>query len=247
MKVSLPTMRYQPQFDNTGKCIGVESLTMWNHPVYGTIYPPLIFKLAEEEGFLLEYEENVFRAVIKDMDRLLAVLGDDAKISVNVTGHIIKKGEFENFLYSIKKDYPEYCSHILIEITEQAALSIDDDLIQRLTRIKDAGFRFGIDDFSMGSTSIKYLQHNIFELVKLDGVLVRDITTNTRSREIVSSIIRLSRELGINVLAEYVETEEQQQVLEEIGCLMYQGYLYSKAVVLDELEELEILHRLKES
>ena len=91
----------------------------------------------------------------------------------------------------------------------------------------------------MGSTSIKYLQTNVFNLIKLDGSMTRVILKNRRSKDIIASITKLSSDLGIDVLAEYVETEEQRQALEEVGCYLYQGYLYSPAVPMDKLQVLK--------
>lgn len=231
------TMYYQPQFNAGGSCIGAEALLRWRHDIYGMIYPPLTVKLASETKRLEELEKNVFLTVVKDVDRLCAALGDGAKISVNVTGETIQLEEFEKFLEQLKKDYPRQCAHIAIEITEQEALLIDDALIERLTRIKDMGFELEIDDFSMGSTSIKYLQTNVFSVLKLDGALSKGVLSNVRSRDIVASIIKLSHEFGISVLAEYVENEEQRKALEDVECTMYQGYLYSPALPIEELEE----------
>ena len=99
-----------------------------------------------------------------------------------------------------------------------------------LRKIKALGFTFALDDFSMGHTSLQYLQHNQFDMVKLDGNLVRSILSNERTKEIINSIVYLSKSLGFNVIAEFVETDEQKKALENIGCLLYQGYLYSPAV-----------------
>ena len=126
---------------------------------------------------------------------------------------------------------------MMLEITEQASLQIDSDFIKRLNRIRKMGYRFAIDDFSMGNTSIKYLQSNVFAMVKLDGALTRDIEKNERSRSIVQSMTHLAEEFRIDILAEYVETEAQKELLEKLGCHMYQGYLYSPAVPLEEFLE----------
>lgn len=235
----LPTIFYQPQYNEHGECIGAEALLRWQHPVYGLIYPPLIMKIAEELGMLVELEKDIFRAVVCDMDRLKCILGNDIKISVNVTGGTIQQDEYERFLGSMAEQYPQYHDNILIELTEQESLKIDDEFIARLTRIKNLGYKLGIDDFSMGNTSIKYLQTNVFSLIKLDGALSLDVLENARSQGIVAMIAKLSKEFDIQVLAEYVETEEQRKILEEIGCCMYQGHLYSPAINIDELQELE--------
>lgn len=237
LQSQLPSLFYQPQYNDCGKCIGAEALLRWSHPLYGTVYPPMLIKLAEETGQLDRLERAVYKAVIHDMDQLLSVLGEDAKISVNVSGITIQTEEFEEFLRGLQQENQDACRHICIEITEQTALQINDVLIRRLSRIHDMGYMLAIDDFSMGSTSIKYLQSSVFDLVKLDGGLSRDIVNNTRSRDIVASIAGLSNNFGIGVLAEYVETEEQRKILKGAGCLLYQGYLYSSAVPIDQLEE----------
>lgn len=232
-----PVLFYQPQYDNENTCIGAEALLRWQNPLYGTLYPPMVIKLAEETGQLLHLEKEIFKAVTKDMGLLLSLIGKNATVSVNVSGITIQTDEFEAFLSELQKEHPEACRHICIEITEQAALQINDTQISRLTRIHDMGYSLAIDDFSMGSTSIKYLQSNVFDLIKLDGSLSRDVINNTRSRDIVASIAALSKNFGIQVLAEYVETKDQQKLLESIGCCLYQGYLYSPAVPIQKLKE----------
>ncbi|MGN0327639.1 MAG: EAL domain-containing protein [Lachnospira sp.] len=236
---SVPDIYYQPQYDNEGKCIGAEALFRWNHKYYGNIYPPLVFKIAEECDNLDKFEKQIFKTVFKDMDNLVKILGHDAKISINATGYIIQTDDFYEFLKEMKSQYPEYCeNNIMIEVTEQAYLHIDDEFMNKLKRIHDLGFKLGIDDFSMGSTSIKYLQYNVFDIIKLDGSITKAITNNDRSKDIITSISGLAHNFNINILAEYVENEQQRKMLEEAGCYQYQGYLYSPAVPLDKLEEM---------
>ena len=229
---------YQPQFNDAHKLIGAEALLRWRHEQYGPVYPPLVIELAEEIGRLTELEEKIFHTVFKSLDELLKYKEDESfHISINVTGITIQTDEFEEFLKNLHIIYPGKCKHVLIEITEQATLRVDESFIARLQRIKSLGFTFGIDDFSMGNTSIKYLQSNIFDIVKLDGGISRDIF-NERSREIIASISRLTEGLNIETIAEYVETEEQRKALEDVGCYIYQGYLYSPAIPLSKFTEL---------
>jgi EAL domain-containing protein (putative c-di-GMP-specific phosphodiesterase class I) len=103
------------------------------------------------------------------------------------------------------------------------------------------GYPLVIDDFAMGYTSIKYLQGNEFDMVKLDGSLVREMD-NPRNNEIITSIVSLAKALGFTVLGEYVETREQQIQLEKLGCTRYQGYLYSPAVPFEDF-----LKKMKET
>ena len=117
-----------------------------------------------------------------------------------------------------------------MEVTEQATLSFDDKTIGVLNTLKGMGLLLAIDDFSMGHTSIHYLKDNLFDLIKLDGSLVRGMYDHENSREIITSITKLADNLGLMVIAEYVENEKQKETLHEYGCDRYQGYLFSAAV-----------------
>ena len=183
---------------------------------------------------LTRAEEVILESVLVDMNSIKAVYGEDIKISVNVTGTTIQLDHYEYFLAEMAEKYPQHVKNMMLEITEQASLQIDKDFILRLNRIKAMGYRLAIDDFSMGNTSIKFLQNNVFSMVKLDGALIRDILANERSRSIVQTMTHLTEEFDIDILAEYVETEQQRDLLNELGCHLYQGYLYCKAVPIDE-------------
>lgn len=237
MSQSLPTLYYQPQYNSKGNCIGVEALLRWFHPNYGLIYPPLVIKLIEESGMLLELEKDVIRSVLKDSKRLFKILPENAEISLNITGSTIQSKDFHEFLIELQKAEPDFCKRLMIEITEQAALNLDDSFIERMIDLKEHGFRFAIDDFSMGSTSIKYLQTNIFSLIKLDGGISKNITENERSREIISSLSDMALKMNATIIAEFVETNAQRELLEQMGCLKYQGYLYSPALSIERLEK----------
>ncbi|WP_270296669.1 EAL domain-containing protein [Eggerthella sinensis] len=101
----------------------------------------------------------------------------------------------------------------------------------------DAGIPLAIDDFSMGRTSFQYLETSVFTVVKLDGTIAKGVLANERYADIVSSITHLSGQLGFTVLAEYVETAEQRDLLERLGCSFFQGYLYARALPFDEMAE----------
>lgn len=232
-------LHYQPQFGADGGCIGAEALLRWNHKTLGQIYPPLVFQLAQEAGFLEQLEEWVVERAASDISRLRQKhSGKKLKISANVTGVTIQEKSFERFLERLCKDYPMKEMGMCLEITEQAALQLDDALRERFRRLKELGFMLAVDDFSMGSTSIQYLTENYFDLVKLDGSLVRGILDNGRCCEIISSIIQLSRSLELDVLAEYVSDAAIKEKLAELGCFLYQGWYYSPAITLGEFDDM---------
>lgn len=225
---------YQPQYLYDGRCVGVEALLRWEHPLHGMIYPPLLVKLAEDGGFLPDFEEAVLRLAIKERPKILVKYGENVKLSVNVTGNTVVTSRFMQFCRTLNQSDPFAGKNICLEVTEQAALSFNTETIDALRELKDMGLMLAIDDFSMGQTSIHYLKDNLFDIIKLDGSLVKGMFEHINSREIISSIVQLARSIGIMVLAEYVENEEQRDMLHSIGCDCYQGYLYSPAVPLDE-------------
>ena len=200
------------------------------------LYPPLVFKLAEEGGFLDTLEETVLTKALEDRPKVLRRFGEDVKLSVNVTGTTVVTPRFMQFCRQLNAKTPFRESNICLEVTEQAAISFNDETLGALRALRDMGLMLAIDDFSMGQTSLNYLKDNLFSLIKLDGSLVKGLFTHQNCREIISSITQLADTLNLKVLAEYVETEEDRAVLHEIGCDLYQGWLYSRRVPVGEGE-----------
>ena len=227
-------LAYQPQYAHDGSCVGVEALLRWNHPEYGVLYPPLVIKLAGEAGILTSLEEAVMEQALKDRPALLKKYGDGIKLSVNVTGETVVSKRYINFCSQISETNPLKDMNVCIEVTEKATLSFNDDTLEAFGKLREMGFILAIDDFSMGSTSVVYLKNNMFDIIKLDGSLIKGLLTHQNCREIVSSIVQLSKTLDLAVIAECVETEEEKDILHGIGCDIYQGYLYSPAVFLED-------------
>lgn len=224
---------YQPQVDENGRCIGAEALLRWNHPLYGMIYPPLIIFLAKEGRILTNLEEELFDMAAASIKKTSEEYGGDFKISVNITAKSLL-WDVESCIESNLKKYDIPAERMWIEITEQDVISNADIVIDKLKRLSAKGHTLLIDDFGMGHTSLIYLQHDFFKVVKLDGSLVKNLCENTTNQKIVSSVVELGRELDVEVIAEYVETEKQRDKLHEIGCNWYQGYYYSRPIPLDD-------------
>ena len=234
LKTGAIKLAYQPQYDYSGKCIGVETLMRYEHRLNGFIYPPLVIKLADEGGFLPEFEEYILAHALNDKKEIYAKFGEGIKLSVNVTGTTVVTQRFLQYVKGLKEEGKTEGLKLCIEITEQAALSLNEESLSILKGLREMGVELSIDDFSMGSTSIQYLKDNLFDELKLDGSLVKGLNNNKNCREIIQSITGLASTLNISVLAEYVETEEIREALHAVGCDRYQGYLYSPAVFLDE-------------
>lgn len=224
------TLYYQPQYHYDGHCVGVEALLRWKHPIHGILYPPLVIKLATESNLLDRFEEAVIEKALSDRPAILAKFGEDVKLSINVTGGTIATPRFIQFCRKLNEQSPFKGKNVCFEVTEQTALDLGDGTREQLNELRKMGLLLAIDDFSMGQTSLHYLKDSVFDIIKIDGSLVRGLNTSQNCREIISSITTLSRSLSLPVIAEFVETAEQREILHEIGCDRYQGYLYSPAI-----------------
>ena len=224
---------YQPQVDSDNVCMGAEALIRWNHPLFGFIYPPLIIYLAKEGGILPKLEQLLFEMACEAIHTTEQEFDGNFKISVNITAKSLL-WDIESCINENMEKYHISPEKLWIEITEQDMIANSNIVIDKLSRLKKVGHTLLIDDFGMGHTSLLYLQSNYFNVVKLDGSLVKKILDIKTNQKIISSIVKLGSELGVEVIAEYVETEQQKDKLLELGCERYQGYLFSKPVSLEE-------------
>lgn len=224
---------YQPQIDDIGHCFGAEALLRWNHPTYGFIYPPFIIYLAKEGGVLPDLERLIFDQAGEAIQKVMQQYKGEFKISVNITAKSLY-WDIEKCIEECMEKYQIPAEKLWLEITEQDVIANSNNVIDKLSRLKAVGHTLLIDDFGMGHTSLIYLQSNYFNVVKLDGSLVKKVLQSKTNQKIVESIVKLGKELDVDVIAEYVETQEQVEMLKELGCKRYQGYLFSKPVPLEE-------------
>lgn len=228
---------YQAQITDEGKLHGVEALLRWNHPVAGYIAPPALIQLAYESDFLNELGYYLLNLACSDVQKIRESVGDDICLSINISPKQLQDGVFNEKVAAIIQKYPMERVHIVIEITERAAMELSDTVKQRIDRLRSHGISFSLDDFGMGHNSFLQLQEGFFDEVKLDGNLVSQLLVNKRSKDIISGIIQLSKQLNCRTIAEFVEDEKQRDVLRDLGCRIYQGYYYSKPLAPEDLME----------
>lgn len=225
---------YQPQVHYDGTIYGAEALLRWNHPQVGYIYPPLIIFLANERGFLDELGIYLIEKACHDLEYITKELGQPLKLSINISPSQLYNELFCGKVRDILKKYQFGKSIMAFELTEQIALSSTIDTMDRLQELKSMGIMLSMDDFGMGHSSVMYLQDSEFDVVKLDGSLVKKVLTSDRSVDIITAITQLSEKFNFKVVAEYVETVEQRERLASLGCYIYQGWLYCRAIPLGE-------------
>ncbi len=219
-------MYYQPLYKDN-KIYSMESLLRFKY-YEKFLYPPLVVNIAIEKGIFKNLSMAITKTVLRDLEDFTKIK-PDIRASINLQYSLISDDQFLNWLFGIVKDYNVPQSSIGIEITEETSIPKDVDMAKIFDSIREKGIKMYLDDFSMGKTSITYLQNNHFDYVKLDGSLVKNID-NERCQDIVTSIIKLGKDLEFDVVAEYVENKEIVDKLSELGCFIYQGYYYSKPI-----------------
>lgn len=224
---------YQPQVNDRGEVIGAEALLRWRYDGTG-VYPPLVVALAQEDGCFEELTWIIVQTVCQDITLLQAQLGDKITVSVNLAAEQLESAQFVQRLIDMAQTYG-VGGQLVLEVTEETSLLHFSHIAEHIALLDRAGIALAIDDFGMGQTSLNYLRDNSFRFVKLDGSLVRQVTDNSRCREIIASIVSLGGTLGFRVVAEWVENEAIRDHLLTLGCKVYQGYLYSPAIPFKEL------------
>ena len=228
---------YQPQISSQGGLHGMEALLRWNHPVTGYIAPPVLIRLAYESGILNELGYSLLDRACLDAQAMQHAVGKNVCLSINISPKQIQApGFFEKTLTIIRK-YPLDQIHIVLEITERAAMELSVELKKKMEYMKEQGLEFSLDDFGMGHNSLVQLQEGCFNEVKIDGNLVSQLPANKSTREIISGIVQMSQHLNCRTIAEFVETKEQRDILLALGCTIYQGYYFNKALPPEEFVE----------
>lgn len=230
-------IHYQPQVHYNGAVIGMEALLRWKYDDYGSLYPPLVGALAEDAELSGSLAQFITDKACADMERMKGELESGICVSVNYNPKQISDPLLIEGIRTIVSRYDLGTMKLGIEITEQSILSCSELINRQIMALKEMGVAVIMDDFGMGHSSMSYLQHHHFDEVKLDGSLVKELMINQRCREIISSIVYLSQSLHFSIMAEFVETKEQLELLHELGCDQYQGWYYSPAVPFEQAVE----------
>lgn len=230
---------YQIQVDNMRRVFGAEVLLRWEHPQQGLVSPAEFIPLAEESGLILPIGEWVLRTACMQLKEWANdPLTKDLQLAVNVSPRQFRHPDFVNQLCKILVQTGANATRLKLELTESLILHNVTETIEKMETLKLLGIRFSMDDFGTGYSSLSYLKKLPLNQLKIDQSFVRDIITDPSDAVIVQTIIGMANNLGLNVIAEGVETEEQRACLERQGCLAYQGYLFGKPVPLKEFKQL---------
>lgn len=234
---------YQPQTGNDGKIVGAEALLRWRHPVKGMVSPADFIPLAEQTGLILPIGHWVLGMACA---QLIAWSKNPAmahlSLAINVSALQFKQPDFVSQVVSVL-DRSGADPHLLeLELTESMLVNDVNDIIAKMNALKEKGLRLSLDDFGTGYSSLSYLKKLPLDQLKIDQSFVRDMLFDSDDVTIVRTVVELARGMGLHVIAEGVETQEQRQFLAELGCLSFQGYLLSRPVPSVEFEAVVLAH-----
>lgn len=229
---------YQPQIAN-GRLIGAEALLRWMHPQRGILPPSEFIALAEETDLIvplgtLAMEEACRQLAAWEKLEVLASIS----IAVNVSARQFRQPDFVQTVLTVLQDTGADPRRLKLEITESMLLDSIEQTIAIMEELKREGIRFSLDDFGTGYSSLAYLKRLPLDQLKIDRVFVRDMLSDPTCTAIARTIISLSDLMGLSLVAEGVETEEQRSQLDAFGCHAFQGYLFSPPVPADQFAAL---------
>ncbi|MFV0372422.1 MAG: EAL domain-containing protein [Azonexus sp.] len=222
-------LQFQPQFDTaSGMPTGVEALLRWHHPVDGVIPPDRFIPITEETGLIVEIGDWVLHTACREVKRWIDSGLAPLRIAINVSTRQLRRRDFCEIVAGVLAESGLPPELLELEITESAVMENPEEATLILARLGRMGINLAIDDFGTGYSSLAYLKLFPIDRLKIDRSFVRDIEHDLNDRAIAFGTIALAHSLGLKVIAEGVETDDQLELLRSNGCDEVQGYLFSK-------------------
>ncbi|MFC6673150.1 putative bifunctional diguanylate cyclase/phosphodiesterase [Marinobacterium aestuariivivens] len=232
-------VEFQPVVDASGNVTGAEVLVRWRHPKKGVISPADFIPVAEATGLILPLGRWILESACQQLvawsrDPRLGRL----KLAVNISASQFHHPEFVRDVIEVLADTGADPRLLELELTESQLVEDAEAMIVNMNRLRDQGVRFSLDDFGTGYSSLSYLKRLPLDHLKIDQSFVRDLLVDPNDAAIVRTVIALGRSLDLEVIAEGVENDAQWQSLQALGCDLYQGYLFSRPVAVEVLQQL---------
>ncbi len=230
-------LHYQPQVDQSGRIIGAEALLRWRRPEIGMVSPQHFIPLAEESGLILPIGNWVMQTACAQIKSWSAdPQTRDLKLAINVSARQFHQVDFVTRVADCLAGSDIDPTRLKLELTESVVLDNVEDVIHRMQQIRALGVSFSLDDFGTGYSSLSYLKRLPLDQIKIDQSFVRDLAIDPSDAAIVRAILAMSQTLGLDVIAEGVETPSQRDFLQANGCQTFQGYLYGRPAPIEEWE-----------
>jgi len=236
-------VHYQPIIDlPTGRITGIEALVRWDHPQRGMLFPGSFIPVAEETGLIIPLGAWIFDTSCCQLVQLEDILGPGTlpsfQVSINLSARQLAEDSLTDDIANVLAATPIDPRQVCVEVTESAVMRNLDATSERLAQLKVLGLKVAIDDFGTGHSSFSYLQHLPADTLKIDRSFVVPIGAEPHATDLVAGIISLAHTLGLDVVAEGVETDLQFNTLRQLGCDRAQGHLFATAMPSRSLIEL---------
>lgn len=231
-------VHYQPQIDSaTNKLVGMEALVRWDHSDVGMVSPAKFIPLAEETGIIVQIDIIVLHIAMNQYKQWYKQGYNPGKLSLNLSARQIENKHFTKILCDTMESLEFQPQWLTLEITEGQIMKKPEDSIQKLKDISALGIEIAIDDFGTGYSSLAYLKRLPVNKLKIDKAFVDGLPNDDEDIAISKAIIALAKTLNLTLVAEGVETKEQQEFMLENGCSVIQGYYYSKPINAKDMEQ----------
>ena len=228
-------LHYQPKIDaSTFRLVGAEALIRWTHPTRGAIAPDDFVPIAEETGLIVPIGDFVIREACKQVKVWSTSPVGAVPVSVNISSHQFRESGFVDNVLDAVASAGIATTQLELEITESVLLQDADRTLVQLNTLKEAGISLSIDDFGTGYSSLNYLKRFPIDTIKIDRSFVKDLHDDADDAAICAAIIAMSRQLGLTVVAEGVETREQLKFLRRHKCDHIQGFVFSRPLSADD-------------
>jgi EAL domain-containing protein (putative c-di-GMP-specific phosphodiesterase class I) len=226
---------YQPKFTANYQVCGIEALIRWKHPSLGLLTPQMFIEGAEKTGLIIPMGYWALEQACQQIQKWERSNSPFYPIAVNLSALQFENKKLFNVLEQLLEQYQIQPHNLILEITESTAMHHIDSSIRTLERLRKLGIRIAIDDFGTGYSSFLYLKDLPVDELKIDRGFLIDLQPNSKEEAILESIIHLAARLGLIVTAEGVETQQQADILTNLGCNQLQGYLLGMPVNVENL------------
>jgi len=232
-------LRYQPIVEiSTGKIQKVEALLSWEHPIRGQVNTEEFIRLAEDSGLIIKIGNWVFQESIKQLSLWKQTFNMEIQLSINKSPiQFNVRNDHYDWLHLLDK-YDINGEQIVIEITESLLLNTSENVLKRLAEYRKKGIQIAVDDFGTGYSALAYLNKFNLDYLKIDCSFTENILTDSRAMALTEAITVMAHKLGLEVIAEGIETKEQHKLLMDIGCEYGQGFMYNRPLLAKDLEKL---------
>ncbi|MCG8093474.1 MAG: EAL domain-containing protein, partial [Candidatus Thiodiazotropha endolucinida] len=239
---------YQPVVElQSNRVVAAEALLRWNNPVLGTVSPDEFIPIAEQTGVILGIGRYVLQQAVENALRWREMLDHEFKIAINLSPRQFRDTTLVDYIKDLLECNGLKANALVLEVTEGVLMSGQQDIEHALSRLHNAGIRLAMDDFGTGYSSLNYLRKYPFDVLKVDRSFVNDLTVDPADCELVNASILMAHGLGLEVVAEGVETEDQLSQLRDMQCEYAQGYLFSRPINVDAFTDLLQYHSKAES